>query len=98
MTCRRTARANRPISVERLEDRSVPAANYWAVGSAAGVPATGRLLDPTGAERFSATPFGLEFTGGLRAAVGDLTADGVPDLVTAAGKGGGPRVVSYDGA
>jgi hypothetical protein len=98
MTRRRHTRPERQFSVERLEDRSVPAANYWAVGSAAGVPATARLLDPSGAERFNVTPFGLDFSGGVRAAVGDLTADGVPDLVTAAGAGGGPRVVGYDGA
>ena len=37
------------------------------------------------------------FRGGARPAVGDLTGDGVPDLVVAAGSGGGPRVAGYDG-
>ncbi len=37
------------------------------------------------------------FRGGARPAVGDLNGDGRPDLVIAAGSGGGPRVSLYDG-
>jgi hypothetical protein len=37
------------------------------------------------------------FRGGARTAVGDLNGDGVPDLVVAAGHGGGPRVAVFDG-
>jgi fibronectin-binding autotransporter adhesin len=37
------------------------------------------------------------FTDGSRVAVGDVTGDGVPDLVTIAGLGGGPRVIVFDG-
>lgn len=45
--------------------------------------------------------FGIDdggFRGGARAAVGDVTGDGVPDLVVAAGFLGGPRVTVWDGA
>jgi hypothetical protein len=38
-----------------------------------------------------------EFRGGARAAAGDVDADGVPDVVVAAGFGGGPRVAVFDG-
>ncbi|MGL4421565.1 MAG: choice-of-anchor M domain-containing protein, partial [Gemmataceae bacterium] len=44
--------------------------------------------------------FGIDdpnFRGGARAALGDLNADGVADLVVSAGFGGGPRVAVYDG-
>ena len=38
------------------------------------------------------------FRGGARTAVGDVNNDGTPDLIVAAGHGGGPRVAVYDGA
>ena len=44
--------------------------------------------------------FGIDdeaFRGGARPALGDINGDGKPDLVVAAGFGGGPRVALYDG-
>ncbi len=38
-----------------------------------------------------------DFRGGARTAVGDVNGDGTPDLVVAAGVGGGPRVAIFDG-
>jgi hypothetical protein len=40
-------------------------------------------------------PFGL-FSGEVRIAVGDVTGTGIPDVVVAAGPGGGPRVKVFD--
>jgi len=37
------------------------------------------------------------FRGGARAAIGDVNGDGRPDLLVAAGFGGGPRVALFDG-
>lgn len=39
--------------------------------------------------------FGKKFRGGTHVAVGDVTGDGVADIVTAPGLGGGPYVVTY---
>jgi hypothetical protein len=44
--------------------------------------------------------FGIEdkaFRGGARLAFGDINGDGTPDLIVAAGMGGGPRVAVWDG-
>ena len=38
------------------------------------------------------------FRGGARVAAGDISGDGFPDLVVAAGFGGGPRVAVYQGS
>lgn len=45
--------------------------------------------------------FGIEdpnFRGGARITLGDLDGDGTPDVVVAAGFGGGPRIALFDGA
>ncbi len=44
--------------------------------------------------------FGIDdaaFRGGARASVGDVNGDGTPDVVVAAGFGGGPRLAIFDG-
>ncbi|MCA9070480.1 MAG: hypothetical protein KDA84_16220 [Planctomycetaceae bacterium] len=42
-------------------------------------------------------PYG-QFTGGVRLAVGDVDNDGLDELITAAGPGGGPHVMIFDNA
>src|SRR5439155_17670047 len=88
-----------PLTLEPLEDRAVPAAHVFALGTDPGVPAVARLVDAdTGAELFAVTPFGETFTGGLNVAVGDVTGDTVPDLIVAPRAGGGAVFRVYDGA
>lgn len=55
-------------------------------------------LSDTLAQLLGARPFGAGFTGDVRVARADVTGDGIPDYITAAGPGGGPRVLVFDGA
>ncbi len=66
-----------------------------------------RVFDGASVASGSTTPTTLDdflgiddpnFRGGVRLALGDVNGDGVPDLLVAAGNGGGPRVALYDGA
>lgn len=51
----------------------------------------------TGAVRFDFLAYDHAFLGGVRVATGDVTGDGVPDIVTAPGTNGGPQINVYDG-
>jgi hypothetical protein len=68
-----------------------------AVGAAGGQSPEVRVLrqDGTEVKRFLAYDAG--FPGGVSVAMADLTGDGVPDIITAAGPGGGPHVKVFDG-
>src|SRR5207253_6284505 len=52
----------------------------------------------TQAPLFSNAPFELTFLGGVYVAAGDVTGDGVPDVIVTPDLGGGPRVRVFDGA
>jgi uncharacterized delta-60 repeat protein len=57
-------------------------------------------VEPGGAVVRRASFFGIDdpnFRGGARTALGDVNRDGKPDLLVAAGFGGGPRVTLFDG-
>jgi RHS repeat-associated protein len=57
-----------------------------------------RIFDgTTGSELFGTFAFAPSFTGGVTVAAGDVTGDGRPDLVVAAGPGGGPHVRVFNG-
>ncbi len=69
-----------------------------AVGADAGGAPEVRVIDlATGAPRLDFFAFDRHFTGGVRVARGDLTGDGIPDIIAAAGPGGGPHVRVFDG-
>ncbi len=75
---------------------AAPVANTVVVGPGPGQQ-TIRVLDAfTGAERFTITPY-PGFMGGINVAMGDVTGNGVDDIITGAGPGGGPHVRVFDG-
>ena len=69
------------------------------VGTGPGIATLVRVLDGvTQAELFAIAPFESTFTGGVFVAAGDLTGDGIPELVISPDEGGGPRVRVFNGA
>lgn len=93
------AAAPRPTSctlgVEQLEDRVVPTI---AVGAdAGGGPEVRTFTDRLRQSILAFYPYDPAFTGGVRVALGDVTGDGVQDLITAPGAGGGPHVIVFNG-
>jgi hypothetical protein len=71
----------------------------WVFGAGAGGGPAVQVVDGTTGQvlaQFFAYP--ANFTGGVFVAVGDVNGDGVPDIITGAGPGGGPQVEVIDGS
>jgi len=85
------------LAVADTQPGLVPVRLY-AVGTGPGVPAQVKVYNPDGQVRFTLTPYESSFTGGVQVATGDVNGDGVDDVITGTGVGGGPVVKVYDGA
>ena len=73
------------------------AIGFAAVAQDVGGAGLVRVFDfMAGNERFRFQPYG-GFTGGVRVAIADITRDGIPDIITVPGPGGGPVVRAFDG-
>lgn len=69
------------------------------VGTGPGTATRVRVLDGVDQrELFVIDPFEAAFTGGVYVSAGDVTGDGVADLVITPDEGGGPRVRVFNGA
>src|SRR5207248_2937177 len=88
---------NTATDTDTIAGSSVQAGNV-AVGADAGGPPTVLIVDPaTGTVKSSILAYDSRFTGGVRVATADFNDDGVKDIVTAAGPGGGPHVKVFSG-
>jgi hypothetical protein len=74
-----------------------PTAQPYAVGSTRGI-GTVTMFNPNNTVRFSTQPFGPNYRKGIRIAVGDVTGDGVSDVVAATNGGVRAKVRVIDGA
>ncbi|MFL5329228.1 MAG: SdrD B-like domain-containing protein [Gemmataceae bacterium] len=82
------------VVTTRLANNSI--IRIAATGQATGGSGV-RVFDyTTGVTRFEFNAY-PGFTGGVRVAVADVTGDGVPDLITAPGAGGGPHIKVFNG-
>ncbi|HET6573530.1 MAG TPA: hypothetical protein VFG68_08010 [Fimbriiglobus sp.] len=81
-----------------FENAGGAARRIFAVGADAGGGPRVQVFDAATHEvLFDGFVYDPSFRGGVRVATGDVTGDGVPDLVTAAGFGGGPHIQVFDG-
>lgn len=71
---------------------------FQVVAAGAGYAPIVRVFDYTsGVERFRFLAYEDTFTGGVRVTVADFNGDGTPDIITATGVGGGPRIRVFSG-
>jgi hypothetical protein len=95
-------RRSKAPRVERLEDRTLPSFGGGvvpaiAVGADAGGVPLVKVYNPDGTLRFNILAYDPNFAGGVHVATGDVTGDGIEDIITGAGPGGGPHVKVFDG-
>jgi hypothetical protein len=70
----------------------------YAVGADSGNAPMVQVYNADGTLRYSFQAYDSTFRGGVRVAVGDVTGDGVADIVTTPGAGMSPQVKVFDGS
>ncbi|CAN5528881.1 hypothetical protein BH11PLA2_BH11PLA2_49400 [soil metagenome] len=84
------------VQTVQVTSLTVAPAQY-AVGRDQGGIGTAILYNADKSVRYSVTPYGTSFTGGIRTAAGDFTGDGIAELVVASGPGRAGNVRVLDG-
>ncbi len=78
--------ANATVLVDTGAVEVTPLAAPLVVGADAGGAPHVKVFNPNGSLRFSFFAYPASFTGGVRVATGDVTGDGVDDIITAPGR------------
>ena len=87
------------LAVTRFDGVGTTRRHLIAVGTDAPFVPEVRAYDAvTGQLVFDEMVYNIRFSGGVRVATADVNGDGVDDIITAAGTGGGPHVKVFDGA
>ncbi|MFL5340631.1 MAG: FG-GAP-like repeat-containing protein [Gemmataceae bacterium] len=86
------------VIVIQLGNGGIITKPHYATGSGPGDVPLVKEYNDDGTLLRSFLAFDFRFTGGVRVATGDVNGDGVDDIIAAAGPGGGPHVVVFDGA
>src|SRR5436190_187025 len=84
------------LKLEALETRELPAVSLFATGADAGGGPHVEIYNSSSNLVASFYAYDSSFHGGVRVALGDVTGDGVPDIITAPGPGGVPNIRVYD--
>jgi subtilisin family serine protease len=66
--------------------------SFIALGAAPGEPPTIRVYKADGTPYATFLAYASTFLGGVRVSMSDVNGDGTPEVIAAAGKGGGPQV------
>ena len=83
------------VTLQRIPEGILPGASPLLVSPGFG-QSEAVIYGTNNEERARISPMGA-WTGGMRAAVGDVTGDGFADFIFGANAGGGPRIVVIDG-
>ncbi|VTS05577.1 cadherin domain-containing protein [Tuwongella immobilis] len=67
------------------------------IGADAGGAPRVQILNPDGSLRADFFAYDVSYTGGVRVALGDINGDGIADIITGTGIGGGPHIRIFDG-
>jgi hypothetical protein len=101
---RKTRLAQNWLKLETLEVRDVPALFPLSASAVAispddgGIPTVQFVDSSTNSDLGEISAYESSFRGGVHTALGDVTGDGVRDIVLSPGLGGGPRIRIIDGA